>query len=144
MVNCKDIVLNVILIFFLIKLFNVINDTLIKTKKKNKKCGNEYETFIENQSLDNFKFENDDMYKIKYHELKNINEITKSIKKNMLDSLNNSINQSKNKLNIYNYDKEHGFPLYALDGHNWNELFPGKKEMKTYNNEEYYKKFSEN
>jgi hypothetical protein len=141
MARYENILLNLILVFLFFKLFDVINCSLIKNEKSTKKQHkyNKYEQFTEN-----FQFDNEDMYKLKYDDLKDINEMAKLAKKDLLSSLNKLTEQNNDNLKSQSYDKIHGFPLYAKDGHDWNTLFPHKIQLKTYNNEEYYKKFSEN
>ena len=133
MFNCENLLLNVVLLLLLFKFFQTIDSTLIKNKKNNPK----YKSKKIEQFVENFEFNNEDMYKLKYTDLKNINELAKSTKKNLLTSLT-SLNGQNNIKNLYK------FPLYSVDRHNWSQLFLPKIKLNTYNNEEYYKKFSEN
>lgn len=133
MFNGENLLLNIVLLLLLFKFFQIMDLTLIKNKKKNPK----YKSKKIEQFAENFEFNNEDMYKLKYTDLKNINELVKSTKKNLLTSLT-SLNGQNNIKNLYK------FPLYSVDRQNWSQLFLPKIKLNTYNNEEYYKKFSEN
>ena len=139
MINSENILLNIVLILLFFKLLLIIDKCFV-TNKKNKKKDDDYVTKKYEQFIDNFSFDDENMYKMDYSELKNINELSKDLKKDIKISIDNSINVNKEGLN----EPKQRFPLYVNYRYNWAKLFPTKKQLKTYNNEEYYKNFSEN
>jgi len=138
MINSENILLNIVLILLFFKLLLIIDKCFVTNKKNNKY--DDYVTKKYEQFIDNFSFDDENMYKMDYSELKNINELSKDLKKDIKISIDNSINMGKEGLN----ELIQRFPLYVNYRYNWAKLFPTKKQLKTYNNEEYYKKFSEN
>jgi hypothetical protein len=129
----QNILLNVFIIYLFIKFIYLLCN-YVPNEKKN----DEYYDILENFNVLDL-----NTNKLKYDDIKKINNMINDkdiiqILKSLKNTKNNIINEFE-KLKKYNDD--HGFPMYGNNIYSWNEIFPKKMTpIKTYNNEEYYKK----
>lgn len=139
MIYIENTMLNAILIALFVKLIYDVCSKKIKYEKTN--------TF--HQNIENFGFNDNDMYKLKMEELDDINRMLNVEDKQKMTELLKKLSMEKKQLNELEkqkkYDKKHGFPIFGTNMNNWDELFPIKKSnIKTHNNEYYFEHISEN